>query len=166
MKKCSGCAYAQEVGDQKISPDFLVEGIICGKLLEGKKCPKKFNLTQHAGSPEQIAEGLVEPSAEEKKMITSLLDFVNIPSKEEMAERAEKLAQISYQSGCNSAMIEGAPYFLAPLEVALMRRGIIPFYAFSRRESVDEVQSDGSVRKVTVFRHAGWVRGYWVSEYV
>jgi hypothetical protein len=30
-------------------------------------------------------------------------------------------------------------------------------YAFSRRESTEAVQEDGSVRKVAVFRHLGFV---------
>jgi hypothetical protein len=55
------------------------------------------------------------------------------------------------------AMIGGAPYLMAPLESALRAHGITPVYAFSVRESVDQVQPDGSVRKVAVFRHAGFV---------
>jgi hypothetical protein len=46
---------------------------------------------------------------------------------------------------------------MAPLEVALRAHGITPLYAFSVRESVDQVQPDGSVRKVATFRHAGFV---------
>ena len=34
---------------------------------------------------------------------------------------------------------------------------IIPLYAFSRRESVEEWQPDGSVRKINIFRHDGFV---------
>jgi hypothetical protein len=36
-------------------------------------------------------------------------------------------------------------------------RGITALYSFSTRESVDQPQPDGSVRKVAVFRHTGWV---------
>ena len=45
---------------------------------------------------------------------------------------------------------------MAPLEEALRYRGILPLYAFSRRESREETDPDGSVRKVAVFRHLGF----------
>jgi hypothetical protein len=34
---------------------------------------------------------------------------------------------------------------------------ITPLYAFSVRESVEQALADGSVRKVNVFRHAGFI---------
>ena len=46
---------------------------------------------------------------------------------------------------------------MAPLEDALRRVGIVPLYAFSIRESLDQIQPDGSVRKTAVFRHQGFV---------
>ena len=46
---------------------------------------------------------------------------------------------------------------MARLERALIERGIEPLYAFSVRESTEEVQADGSVRKVAVFKHAGFI---------
>jgi hypothetical protein len=37
-------------------------------------------------------------------------------------------------------------------------KGVIPvWYAFSKRVSEEVPQADGSVRKVTVFKHEGWV---------
>lgn len=61
------------------------------------------------------------------------------------------------EEGAESAMIGGAPFLMAPLEGALRTRGVIPLYAFSVRESVEEALPDGSVRKTQVFRHAGFV---------
>jgi len=118
---------------------------------------KTLNLTQHAGSVEQK---VVEPSADQKRIILSLITFDDIPSPEEMKQRALQLAEIALQSGCNAAMIGGAPYFQAPLERALLEKSVIPLYAFSKRESVDETLADGTIRKTSVFRHAGWVAPY------
>ena len=56
-----------------------------------------------------------------------------------------------------SAMIGGAPWMMSALEGALLDAGVQPVYAFSVRESVEQVQPDGSVRKVNVFRHVGFV---------
>lgn len=59
----------------------------------------------------------------------------------------------------------GSPEFQATCAVALVSRhydwaGLANppslVYARSRRESVDEAQSDGSVVKRAVFKHAGW----------
>ena len=54
-------------------------------------------------------------------------------------------------------MIGGAPFLMAPLESKLIEFGLDPVYAFSRRESVETVQDDGSVRKTTVFNHIDFV---------
>ena len=54
-------------------------------------------------------------------------------------------------------MIGGAPFLMGALESALLDYGITPVYAFSKRESVEEVQKDGSVKKINIFRHAGFI---------
>ena len=54
-------------------------------------------------------------------------------------------------------MIGGALWLMGPLARALRARGLDPVFAFSRREVAEEVQADGTVRKVAVFRFAGWV---------
>lgn len=54
-------------------------------------------------------------------------------------------------------MIGGAPYLMGPLAEALKEHGLEPVFAFTERVSVDEPQADGSIRKVAVFRHSGWV---------
>jgi hypothetical protein len=134
-----------------------------------------LNLTQHSPTPEQIAAGVVsgEISDAQQTEVRALLTFDTLPTPVEVRHRAERLAEIAASAftivdyGGDSglcanelfkyAMIGGAPYLMAPLEVALRARGITPVYAFSVRESVDQVQPDGSVRKVAVFRHAGFV---------
>jgi len=61
-------------------------------------------------------------------------------------------------------MIGGAPYFMGALESALLEAGVEPVYAFSRRVSEEMIQPDGSVRKVGVFRHVGFVRPYSLAD--
>ena len=55
-------------------------------------------------------------------------------------------------------MIGGAPFLLPILAEELREVGIDPLLAFSRRDTVEQTQPDGSVRKVAVFRHVGFVR--------
>lgn len=114
-----------------------------------------LNLTQHTATPEQVAAGVV--NAEAQATIGALLTFEFRPTMAEVRERAERLADLAAKADCDAAMIGGAPYLMAPLEAALALRGIRPLYAFSQRESAEEIQPDGSVRKVAVFRHAGFV---------
>lgn len=132
---------------------------------------KILNLTQHVATPEQIEAGVFEPSAEDKKEIQRLLTFEEIKETESwnMFQRAEKIAKIvikyfpdeydSEETNRGYAMIGGAPYFMSKLERVLSSEDfdICPMYAFSKRESVDQHQPDGSVKKVQVFRHAGFV---------
>lgn len=74
-----------------------------------------------------------------------------------MQERAKKLANIAAEAGAEAAMIGGAGYFMRPLEEALKEKGIQPLYSFSERKSVEKTNPDGTVTKVNVFEHVGWV---------
>ena len=138
--------------------------------------PRIMNLTQHTPTSEQLAAGVTcgdINDLSQPREIASLLTFDTLPTPVEVRHRAERLAEIASKTTTlvdyggetglcvnerfQFAMIGGAPYLMAPLEVALRAHGITPVYAFSVRESVDQTQPDGSVRKVTVFRHAGFV---------
>ena len=122
-----------------------------------------INLTQHDATPAQTASGVVNLPAEPCGAVRALLTFEERPDQAALETRAARIAAIAaialatLPRGGDHAMIGGAPYLMAPLERALLDRGITPLYAFSRRESVEETLSDGSTRKVAVFRHAGWV---------
>lgn len=128
---------------------------------------KILNLTQHVATPEQIGSGVFEPSEEDKNEIRKLLTFDEKPTcvelhlaSLELSKIATKYFSMSYAEDIEhrgKAMIGGAPYFMRSLENALIDVDVWPVYAFSKRESVDQPQPDGSVRKVQVFRHAGFV---------
>lgn len=116
---------------------------------------KILNLTQHVATPEQIAQGVVNPA--DHAAVKAALTFEELPSSAVLTARAETLAMFAAQQGCKTALIGGAPYFMGPLERALWDKGIRPLYAFSVRETEEVAQPDGSVRKIAVFRHAGFV---------
>lgn len=127
-----------------------------------------LNLTQHNATPEQKAQLVVEPRMCKDK-IQKLLTFEEIPTKEEIEARASELAEIAASEANHYAgetdnkiwitrvMIGGAPYLMGALEKALRECGFTPVYAFSKRESEEIPQPDGSVKKIQVFRHIGFV---------
>lgn len=116
-----------------------------------------LNLTMHPCSDEQASIGVIEPDADTKNKIRGLLNFSSPPSREDIERRANDLAGIVSRYGCKRAMIGGALWLMAPLERALLREGVVPTYAFSVRVSEEVTQPDGSVRKVNIFKHVGWV---------
>lgn len=116
-----------------------------------------LNLTQHTASPEQLAAGVVDLAGEERERLVRALTFDTLPSREEVVAAAQAVAALAVAADAHSAMIGGAPYLMAPLEAALDEAGIAALYAFSVRESVEQTQPDGSVRKINVFRHAGFI---------
>lgn len=124
-----------------------------------------LNLTQHNATQDQLADGVIELNAEQKAFVQTTLTFNTLPSKEELQARAEELASFAAQirNGFElddvevHAMIGGAPYFMPFVEKALKGYGFVPVYAFTERQSVDETQPDGSTKKVSIFKHAGWV---------
>jgi hypothetical protein len=114
----------------------------------------RINLTQHTASPEQDC---IEPS--DKTAVQRLLTFETLPDRDDIKDRAVALAMIAETSGASEAMIGGAPYLMTCLEDQLSKRGIKPLYAFSTRESIEQHQPDGSIRKIAVFKHIGFVNG-------
>lgn len=118
-----------------------------------------INLTQHQATPEQKDSGVEDvPEGEDRKILFQALNFEDIPQVENIRERAAIVASLAKKFGAEGAMIGGAPYLMSSLEEQLKQVGIVPLYAFSKRESVEKVQADGSVQKVAVFRHTGFVQ--------
>lgn len=124
-----------------------------------------LNLTQHNATKDQVLAGVVEP--ENKQEVLDLITFSDTPpSLEELDRRAERLAFIALHSGCQQAMIGGAPYFSAPLEYHLSIKGVTPVYAFSNRVSVERDDGNGGIIKTQVFTHAGFVEAApWLDVY-
>ncbi len=112
-----------------------------------------LNLTQHKATEEQVAQGVKDLPQEQVEKLAKLLTFEEAPTTEELRNRAIAIAQLAKETGEFSAMIGGAPFFMSSLEAALQAKGIQPRYAFSKRESVEQSQPDGSVKKVAVFKH-------------
>jgi hypothetical protein len=112
------------------------------------------NLTQHAGTPEQDVTDL---TGNARERLIKLLTFNRIPTREEVFFRARGIAELAAMTEADDAMIGGAPYLMAPLETALRLWGIRPLYAFSQRESVEEIAADGTVKKTAFFQHKGFV---------
>lgn len=125
------------------------------------------NLTQHPATPEQVAAGVCDPSPELRARLVKLLTFDEIPESDfdepdnEVRRAARAIAKIAsefFGGQEGAAMIGGAPFLLPILAEELRELGIDPLLAFSRRETSEQMQPDGSVRKVAVFRHVGFVR--------
>ena len=124
-----------------------------------------LNFTQHEATPEQLSAGVVEPDAHNKERIRQLLTFEQIPAKSELRLRATNCAVLASvlmkKYECDAVMIGGAPYFMSHLESALRLFRVRFCYAFSSRVAEEQMQPDGSVKKVNVFRHVGFI---WEDE--
>lgn len=129
-----------------------------------------INLTQHPATAEQKASGVVDLEGKNLERLRELLTFDSIEvALKERFDRARKIADLvsSIKLGDEESlhkdgtaihcMIGGAPYLMAPLECVLIKDNRVPVYAFSVRESVEQIQADGSVIKSNVFRHEGFV---------
>ena len=117
------------------------------------------NLTQHMATIEQIEQGVFNLIEADRKTLKELLTFNDIPTRNEMNERAEAIAELMANAtyhNATHAMIGGAPYFMAYLEKALGKKGIIPLYAFTERQSIEKI-IDGETVKTSVFVHKGFV---------
>ena len=123
---------------------------------------KIINLTQHETTDEQrelvfTVPGIYDQDTNTKETLSDLLTFKEIPTQVQMDVIARKLAIFAVNCGAHSAMIGGAPFFMSTLERHLKACGVQPLYAFSVRESFETIKEDGSVVKVNVFKHKGFV---------
>lgn len=118
-----------------------------------------LNLTQHAATPEQIADGVVDMNAEDRLHLADLLTFEEPPAGGALIFRAVEIMTmaVKYAPAGECVMLGGAPYFMPVLDAMSRQFGFKPVYAFSKRESIENVMPDGSVVKRAVFRHAGFV---------
>lgn len=121
-----------------------------------------INITQHTVTNDQLNDlenkfqkvAMLNPEGD---MFKENLTFIRMPSKEEMIKRAKKIANDCHILGASYAVIAGAPYFMSILEKELFRLDIMPMYSFSERVSQEVIEADGSVRKVNVFKHVGFI---------
>ncbi len=126
-----------------------------------------LNLTQHPATPEQTTAGVVDLPANQRSALIDALTVEVLPSREAIEARCDFIGELACQNGFSNddddphpaqAMIGGAPWMMRAMEDALIARAIEPVYAFSVRESIEQVKADGSVQKINVFRHAGFVQ--------
>ena len=134
-----------------------------------------INATQHLPTTAQHEAGVEALWPEHRKELQKLLTFETLPSSMEVSARAHQVAQFFNELSevqqarewglIPVAMIGGAPFFMTPLEIAFAHQGIPVVYAFSTRESKEVMNSDGTVRKENVFKHAGFVPGTMLGDF-
>ncbi len=138
-----------------------------------------INLTQHYATEEQKKEGVIDLPEALHNRVKELLNFVELPSASDMKFRAIELQDIVVEfimskeklsnfdetldfldshTGKYKVMLGGAPFFMSILENSFGYVLNMPVvYAFSVRESVESVDENGNVKKVSVFKHKGFV---------
>ncbi len=143
---------------------------------------KIINLTQHRATQSQLDSGVIDLSEYYRAQLVEALNFTGMPSRTTILDRCDDI----YQLVCSvigqledndklfdgedlwdektilnygySFMIGGAPYLMCPLQQELSHIGQV-VYAYSERVSEKVVQPDGSVKKINVFKHLGFVYG-------
>ena len=120
-------------------------------------------LTNFVGMPTK--EQIVLTAKEVAEKLSQLVQSWAFSPEEVDRERNEggmpnEESGLNYYTTCLTpwkVMIGGAPWFMSSLEKELEAKGFKPVYAFSERVSVEQKQEDGSVKKINIFRHAGFI---------
>lgn len=120
-----------------------------------------LNLTQHPATVEQLNAGVVDTVGTDNVLLKDLLTFSKMPDSADIDNRAREITKLAknalFGQPEKKAMIGGALWLMAPLTFYLKAAGIQPVFAFSQRKSVERTLDNGSVQKVNVFRHIGFV---------
>ena len=115
-----------------------------------------LNFTQHAATAEQLEAGVIDLMQHDLASLKALLNFVGLPTADEIYERAYEIAKLADNLMAESVMIGGAPFLMPVLQKALQMRGITVLYAFSERVSIEKIVN-GVVVKTNEFKHVGFV---------
>ena len=115
-----------------------------------------LNFTQHAATAEQLEAGVIDLMQHDLASLKALLNFVGLPTADEIYERAYAIAALAENLFAETVMVGGAPFLMPVLQKALQMRGITVLYAFSERVSVEKVVN-GVVVKTNEFKHIGFV---------
>jgi len=115
-----------------------------------------LNFTQHAATAEQVAAGVIDLMQHDLASLKALLNFVGLPTADEIYERAYAIAALAENLFAETVMVGGAPFLMPVLQKALQMRGITVLYAFSERVSVEKVVN-GVVVKTNEFKHIGFI---------
>ncbi len=123
---------------------------------------KILNLTQHKATEEQKQAGVIDIEDDLiAETIRDLLTFERLPSKTNIKQRAMALAgiasHIAEKYKLNKVMIGGAGYLMPYLIKTLKDVKLKPVFAFTKREVKEVKQDDGSVKKISVFKHEGFI---------
>lgn len=125
-----------------------------------------INCTQHDTTIEQKEDRIFDLPEPFKSNVRDYLTFDDLPDQQILNNRAHQIVHelILYISHCEDdqglqdrpVMIGGAPFFMKTLHTVLESYGAIPKYAFSQRQSVEQIVN-GQVIKKSVFVHHGLV---------
>ena len=129
-----------------------------------------INLTQHLATPDQASAGLIDMPEDGgfRAALNEALSFNHQPDQEELLRRARRVVGImaDYAGGMTAlqgrkVMLGGFSALMHPLQAACLKAGMQVGYAYPGScECVDQLQPDGSVLKMAIFRHGGFI---WVS---
>ena len=115
-----------------------------------------LNFTQHAATPEQLEAGVIDLMQHDLASLKALLNFVGLPTADEIYERAYAIAALAENLFAETVMVGGAPFLMPVLQKALQMRGITVLYAFSERVSIEKIVN-GVVVKTNEFKHIGFI---------
>ena len=115
-----------------------------------------LNFTQHAATAEQLDAGVIDLMQHDLASLKALLNFVGLPTADEIYERAYAIAALAENLFAETVMVGGAPFLMPVLQKALQMRGITVLYAFSERVSIEKIVN-GVVVKTNEFKHVGFV---------
>jgi len=119
---------------------------------------KILNLTQHKATKEQIEAGVVDVNKEHERMLSDLLSFGDCPTMDDIDRRAKFILRMVLDYDVKTVMIGGPGYLMSRLEDYFYSVKINVYYSFTKRLSVEELDADGNVLKLSTFKHIGFVK--------
>lgn len=124
---------------------------------------KIYNLTQHTATPEQVEAGVVEVSEMQRGVLKAALNFTGVPDMDSIEKSASMMASVMNDldpdlTGEVGFMVGGYPNLMCALVQYAPSYQML--FACSDRVSEEVAQADGSVRKVNIFKHLGFIPMY------
>ena len=121
---------------------------------------KIINLTQHAATPSQIADGVIDLDSQTLLQLKEFLTIDELPTAQDLKYRAMQILvlalDLSQKYETLDFMLGGHLDLMSFVHAEFFRVGLKPRSSFSKRNVIETQQPDGTVSKVAIFEHIGW----------
>jgi hypothetical protein len=118
-----------------------------------------INLTKYRATPDQIEAGVLDVTDSLFGQLRVALTFDKPPTPDEIIKRSQAIVDVAREADNVNVMIGGDLWMIPIIERLLYTNGFSVWYPLSKIVFKHVTKHDGTIEKMMVFHHEGFVSG-------